>query len=100
MANWRIYFAFYTSTIIVCSVVSCMVALVSLIVRVPFFVTFSISIATVGLFFSLLYKEISCPEQYYFYYNKGISKMKLYAFCELINVLIGTLILVFHAQFT
>ena len=100
MANWRIFFAFYTSTVIVCYVVSCMVAFVALLVRVPFFVTFSISIVTVGLLMSLLYKEISCPEQYYFYYNRGISKMRLYAFCGIINMVIGTLILILHAQFT
>ena len=101
MANWRMFFAFYTSTVIICYAVSCTVALVALfLVRAPFFVTFSISIATVGLFMSLLYKEISHPEQYYFYYNRGISKMRLYAFCGIINVVIGTLILIFYAQST
>ena len=100
MANWRIFIAFYTSTVHVCFAVSCVVALFSLIVRASFFVTFSISIATVGLFMSLLYKEISHPEQYYFYYNRGISKMRLYAFCGIINVVIGTLILIFYAQST
>ena len=100
MVNWRILFAFYVSTVHVCYAVSCVVALVALLVRIPFFVTFAISIATAGLFASLLYKEISHPQQYYFYYNRGISKMRLYAFCGIINMVIGTLILILHAQLT
>lgn len=51
---------------------------------------------TVGLMFDLIRKELTRKEEYYFYYNHGIDKYKLWAVtfivmfagCQLINQLI------------
>ncbi|KKB57971.1 hypothetical protein DXB27_04525 [Parabacteroides gordonii] len=43
-----------------------------------------------GLFLDLIYKEIARKENYYFYYNQGISKVELWlvAICSWLTLLI------------
>ena len=84
-----IYWAFYKSTIFINFVVSLMVGLVTMSITI-----FAISLATIGLIFALLYKEVMCPYEYYFYYNRGISKIRLIVFCLFVNSLPSTLILI------
>jgi hypothetical protein len=43
-----------------------------------FFTVFSIGFISGGYFASLLYYELTKSNQYYFYYNKGISRFQLY----------------------
>jgi hypothetical protein len=50
---------------------------------------FPISFMTAGYFLSILYFETSKHDQYYFYYNKGLSRLDLYLSGLLINSLMG-----------
>ena len=83
------YWAFYKSTVTINLVVSLAIGLVSTSI-----IVFAVSLVTIGLFFAFLYKEIVCPQEYYFYYNQGISKIKLILFCLLVNIFPSTLILI------
>jgi hypothetical protein len=73
-----------------------MIGLVSLSISpIPVSITvFSICFVSIGLFFAFLYKEIACPHEYYFYYNRGISKIKLIFFCLFVSILPSALILI------
>jgi Zn-dependent protease len=83
------YWAFYKSTVTINLVVSLMVGLVTVSITV-----FAIGLVTFGLFFAFLYKEVVRPQEYYFYFNRGISKIKLIIFCILVNILPSALILI------
>jgi len=85
----RLYLAFYKSTVILNLCVSLAIAFIT----GQFFVFFAISFATFGLLAVFLFQEIVRPLEYYFYYNRGISKIKLIIFCLLVNLLLGTLFL-------
>jgi len=87
---WSLYWAFYKSTLNINLVVSLLVFLVSS-GSITFF---AISFVFFGLFFALLYKEIARPREYYFYYNWGITKIKLMIFCVFVNILPSALILI------
>jgi len=84
-----LYWAFYKSTVILNLCVSFIVAFVT----GQFFEFFAISYATFGLIGVFLYKEIAFPLEFYFYYNRGITKIKLILFCLLVNILLVTLFL-------
>jgi len=91
-----LYWAFYKSTVIlniaVSFAVACFVsAFAENIVAFGFF--FPGSFATIGLLAVFLYKEIACSIEYYFFYNRGITKIKLFIFCLLVNTILATLIL-------
>lgn len=62
----------------------------SLILYKHFTQVFLFSTITLGPFVSFLYKELAQKKEYYFYYNRGISKVQLILFTCLINLLIGT----------
>ena len=93
---YKMYWAFYKSTVTINLVVSLMVSLVVLMISpvLASITVFAIGYVTFGLFFSFLYKEVVRPKEYYFYYNRGISKIKLIVFCILVNCLLSTLILI------
>jgi hypothetical protein len=59
-----------------------------------FFVAFGFSFLSAGTVISLMYKEISKQHEYYFYYNKGLTKKALIISCALTNLFIGLLIIV------
>ena len=65
-------------------------------------VWFPVCFATVGLLATLLYKEVVRPFEYYFYYNRGITKTKLFLFCWLVNILPASLflILIYYVTYT
>ena len=42
-----------------------------------------------GAFLSLFYKELSRKNEYYFYYNRGITKLKLWSLTLLLNFFFG-----------
>lgn len=50
---------------------------------------FSICFLTGGYIISLGYFEVSRPNQYYFYYNQGLSKLRLYIVSYLYNAVFG-----------
>ena len=74
---YKMYWAFYKSTVTINLVVSLMVSLVVLMISpvLASITVFAIGYVTFGLFFSFLYKEVVRPKEYYFYYNRGISKI-------------------------
>ena len=94
-----LYWAFYKSTLTLNIIVSFVIALVVMVYGGNFFIVFAVSFMSSGLFAALFYKEINCPMEYYFYYNRSISKIKLVVFCLLANILPSALILtiVFYA---
>ena len=88
-----LYWAFYKSTVILNIVVSFAIALLGMVYGGNFFIVFAGCFMSVGLLAALLYKEIDCSMEYYFYYNQSISKIKLIVFCLLFNILPSALIL-------
>jgi len=59
-----------------------------------FFAAFGFSFLSAGTVISLLYKEMSKQHEYYFYYNKGISKQTIILTCILTNLIIGILLII------
>ena len=51
---------------------------------------------TLGFIIAILIKESTFMNktEYYFYFNLGISKIKLYIISSIINILIGTIIII------
>ena len=81
------YWAFYKSTIAVNLCVSLAIFAITGNIYI-----FAASIVFFGPSFAFLYKEVVKPLEYYFYYNRGISKTKLILFCLTVNVLPATII--------
>jgi len=91
----KIYWAFYKSTLTVNLVVSLTIGLISSGYGFAIGITvFAISLVSIGLFFAFLYKEVAFPQEYYFYYNLGISKIRLMIFCFLVSILLSAFILI------
>jgi len=88
------YWAYYKSTIVVNLCVSVAIVLIAnfLYGADLSIYLFAVSIAFIGPSFAFLYKEIVRPLEYYFYYNRAISKIKLIAFCLTVNVLLAIII--------
>ena len=84
------YWTFYRSTVTLNICVSFVVAFLT---RGDLFFYFPVCFATIGLLAVFLYKEIARPLEYYFYYNRSISKIKLMLFCFIVNILLAVLIL-------
>ena len=87
--QYKMYWAFYKSTVTINLVVSILIGFVFKSITV-----FALCLVTSGLFFAFIYKEITFPQEYYFYYNRGISKIKLIIFCILVNILPSAIILI------
>ena len=60
------------------------------ILSLPYFLkTFGVSFVTAGFLLSLLYHGWMHKQEYYFYQNKGISKLQLISAAATVNFLIG-----------
>jgi len=88
------YWIFYKSTISVNIIVSLIVTALTG-AAYSYLTSFCVSFATVGLFAAFLFKEIMRPNDYYFFFNRGYSKIKLAIFCFIVNVLPATMFLIF-----
>jgi hypothetical protein len=55
---------------------------------------FGFALMTAGTVLTLLYKEISKKQEYYFYYNKSISKHALMLSCALGNLVVGSIFII------
>jgi len=53
---------------------------------------------TAGFLLSLFYFELTSKNEYYFYYNKGISKLRLISVTAAINVLIGSILIIIYYE--
>jgi|SRR5690554_4631001 len=58
-----------------------------------FLTGFGISLSTGGMLLAVYFYETNYKENYYFYFNKGLSKPKLWAACSLLNILIMLVLL-------
>jgi hypothetical protein len=86
METIRLYWTFHKSTLALNLLFS---FAISLILAALFFKVFPISIMTGGPLLSFFYKEIARKNEYYFYYNRGISKLNLIVVSMALNVLTG-----------
>jgi hypothetical protein len=57
---------------------------------------------TGGPLISLFYKEVSRKNEYYFYYNRGISKISLIVMSLAFNALVGVILIsiIQHVKFS
>jgi len=76
MSKLKLYWAFFKSTFTISFVFSFILAL---IIYPLFFNVFPIALMTGGPIISLFYKELFRRNEYYFFYNRGISKINLLA---------------------
>ena len=89
----RLYLAFFKSTLVINIVVSFVVSMA--FTDLAFF---PVCFMTGGPLFSFFYKEVTHPNEYYFYHNRGISRYQLMGFTLAACVLLGvsTLIIISH----
>jgi len=87
------YWIYYKSTIVINLCVSIAIILIASFYGAEVIIyIFAVSLAFIGPLFAFLYKEIVKPLEYYFYYNRGITKFKLMSFCLTVNTLLALLI--------
>ncbi len=91
---FRLYWAFYKSTLIISIITSCIAAAIlqSGGLEYSYLENLMFCNITVGPFCALMYKEISHPGAYYFYYNRTISKIKLIVSCIIFSIPLSALI--------
>lgn len=87
MENFRLYWEFHKSTLLLNWVASIALALLTM---TPIY--FPVATMTGGPFISLLYKEITARNEYYFYYNRGIPRINLIIFSMTLNILLGVIL--------
>jgi len=87
----KLLFIFYKSTLLFSIV--CGIALAAMNFH-DFFAAFGFSFLSAGTLISLTYKEISKQHEYYFYYNKGLTKKVIITTCILTNLVIGIFIII------
>ncbi|MHC1704527.1 MAG: hypothetical protein AB9846_11515 [Tenuifilaceae bacterium] len=66
----------------------------SLMLFPQFFFLLPISVMTGGPLLSLFYKEISKNNEYYFYYNRNISKLSLIMVSMILNIITGKILMI------
>ena len=82
----RMYWGFYKETLPINWGISFLLATITY--PVPSSKFFLLIMAS-GAFLSLFYKELSRKNEYYFYYNRGITKLKLWSLTLLLNFFFG-----------
>ncbi|MDB5022449.1 MAG: hypothetical protein JWP78_204 [Mucilaginibacter sp.] len=85
---------FYKSTLTLSIGFASMMSIFGLASLSLFIQLFSMAHMSGGTLCSLLYKELTLKNEYYFYYNLGISKTTLMLTCCLVNILIGAMLIV------
>lgn len=85
----RLLFTFYRSTLSLNWGFSLACAI---LVFVQFPKVLPISLMTAGSLLSFYYKNLSRKGDYFFYYNRGISKTQLFFFTILMNGLVGAML--------
>jgi len=83
---------FYRKLIVPSFMSSLAIALFGYMSEFPFTETFGQSYIFISLLFHFFIYEIMNPNEYYFYYNIGISKVILYATTVLFSFIIGIII--------
>ncbi len=80
---------FYKSTLTLSIAISSLLAVLNIFNIPAMFLAFGICFLSAGTVVTLLYKEMSKPHEYYFYYNKGLPKWLLILSCITGNLIIG-----------
>jgi ABC-type Na+ efflux pump permease subunit len=82
------YWEFHKSTLLINWAFSIALSLMSSPLMIP------IMTISGGPFISLLYREISRKNEYYFYYNRGITKIRLIVISMVFNALTSLIFLI------
>jgi len=85
--NLKLKLEFYKSTLIINLIISVVFGLLTKSVN-----AFGFSFTFIGFSVALFYKEIYRKQEYYLYFNAGISKLQLIVFCFLVNCLFSILV--------
>lgn len=85
----RLLLAFYRSTLALNWAFSLACAIMA-IPQLP--KVLPISLMTSGSLLSFYYKSLSRKSDYFFYYNRGISKMQLFLFTAVMNIIVGAIL--------
>ena len=91
----KLYWQFYKSTLILnlaSSVLLAIIVKLAAMADTPLSIIYINCCMFVGPFICFYYNELSNKNEYYFYYNKGISKLSLYIITFSIYISIGLLI--------
>jgi hypothetical protein len=93
----KMYFQFYKSTLGINVSFSLFISfLLYFIGKRPIAYSFAIFFMSLGYLFSILIKESSFSNKsvYYFYYNYGITKIKLFIIAGIVNILISIFVII------
>lgn len=104
MNNIKFYWEFHKSTLIInwaFSLGFSFIILSSLTIQ-SLIIPMTIMSMTGGPLISIFYKEITRNNEYYFYYNRGISKINLIIASLILNVLVGAILIsiIHNVKFT
>lgn len=91
MNKLLLYWEFYKSTLILNWSFS---MALSIIIYPLFLTVLPICVMTAGPIVSLFFKEVSRKNEFYFYYNKGISKISLITTNITLNLITGVFLLI------
>lgn len=87
-----IYFNFYKTTLLINGAVSFAVSMFFFS-----FLHFAFALISVGFLMALFYKELTKQQEYYFYYNAGISKINLILVSFVFNLALAILLIFISA---
>jgi len=93
--NFKVYLHFHKTTLMPNWVFSiCLAALFHFTQGIPLPYGFAVFSVSFGFLLSLLIKEsaFSDKTEYYFYYNLGIPKTKLFMFSFILNIVLGAIL--------
>ena len=97
MRNIRLYLYYYKTTLLANWSISIFFAFLFCGFSIMSFLNiFSILSMTLGFLISFLLKQSSFinKEEYYFFYNVGITKVKLIIFCSMFNIIFALIIII------
>jgi len=92
----KLYFQFYKSTLGINASLSVFLSVVLyFMAKYPIVYSYALSSMSLGYVISILVKEssFSNKDEYYFYYNFGITKIKLFMVCGFMNIVFAILII-------
>ena len=94
--TYKLYFQFFTGTLKINLPFSLITSIIIFSVWGYLIVySFAFLYVSLGFIISIIIKEsgFSNKDEYYFYYNFGISKIKLFIMCELMNLIFATVLI-------
>jgi hypothetical protein len=89
-SKWRLFWAYFKSTLGANLFFSFIVAVTTMNI-----IVFPVCIMSGGPLFAFFYKQVARSDEYYFYGNRGISKYQLMAFTMAVTILLGGSALIF-----